>query len=305
MLPVLLAGCAEPLPEGRGVSGSVVVDGSSTLTPLVQAGVAEFTAEVEPGVSVDLTTSGTGAGVQRLCAGEADLAMASRGMTEEEVAACTASGVESVEIPVGLDAISLVVPRRNDYVDCLSTGELARIWSTPGTGEPVRSWAEVREGLPDITLALFEPGASSGTSDYFDEVVLEGAEPRTDVATSEDDDVIAQGVATNPGGFGYVPLTYAEQRSETLRTVAVDAGDGCVEPTVGAAADGSYAPLTRPLYLYVAADAYRQRPAVAAFVDYLVERAAPLAEQVAGVPGGQADAATARQRLAGLQEQAP
>jgi hypothetical protein len=134
----VLAGCSAEQPPSQGVSGTVRVDGSSTLTPLVRAAVDELVAEVEPGVTVVLTTSGTSAGIERLCAADADVAMASRPMTDDERAACEASGVQAVPVPLGTDAVSVVVPRRNDYVGCLSTDELARIFGAAGTGRRTR-----------------------------------------------------------------------------------------------------------------------------------------------------------------------
>lgn len=294
---VTLAACSDGLPAGRGVSGTVVVDGSSTATPLVAAGIEEFVADVEPGVSVELTTSGTGEGVARLCAAETDIAMASRELTDDEAASCEAEGVDPVAVPIAVDAITVVVPRRNDYVDCLSLAEVQEVFAS--TGEAA-TWAEVREGWPATTLVPFAPGPASGTADVLDERVLDGEGLRTDAATSEDDEVLVQGVAASPGGVGIVPLGYALAAGDQVRPVAVDAGSGCVEPSVGTVSDGGYAPLSRPVFVYVAAGAYEQRPEVAAFVDYLAGRADELAEQVGGVPPVAEDQQAAIDLLDGL-----
>lgn len=290
-----LAACSDGLPESQGLTGEVVVDGSSTVTPLVAAGVAEFTTDVEPGVTVDLTTSGTGEGLARLCAGGADVAMASREMTDEEAVACRDGGVEPLELAVGADAVTLVVPRRNDYVDCLTTAELAAVWSG---ADGLTTWADVRPEWPATTLALFAPGAASGTADVFTDELLDGAEIRPDAARSEDDEVIVQGVAASPGGFGVVPLGYAVAAEDSLRTIAVDSGAGCIDPTVDTVTDGSYAPLSRPVFVYVAADAYRERQAVMAFVDHLLARVDALAAQVDGVPPAPDALRAARETLA-------
>ena len=292
-----LAACSEGLPDGRGVSGTVVVDGSSTATPLVAAGIEEFVAEVEPGVSVELTTSGTGEGLARLCAAETDVAMASRELTPDEAAACEAEGVDPVAVPIAVDAITVVVPRRNDYVDCLSLDEVRDVFSS---ADAAATWADVRDGWPATTIVPFAPGAASGTADVFTDRVLDGAGLRADTATSEDDEVIVQGVAASPGGVGVVPLGYALGAEEQVRPVAVDSGAGCVEPSAGTVTDGSYEPLSRPVLVYVAAGAYEQRPEVTAFVDYLAGRADELAEQVGGVPPAESDQQAAVELLAGL-----
>jgi len=275
------AACTSDLPESEGLSGTVVVDGSSTLTPLLRAVADELVVDVEPGVTVDLTTSGTGAGIERLCAGVVDVAMASRPITVEEEAGCAEAGVEPVEVPVGLDAVSVVVPRRNDYVDCLTVAELASLWGA--TGPAPATWQDVREDWPSTALALFSPGPSSATTTSLAEVVLDGSPQRLDVATSEDDEVVVQGVAASPGGLGYVPLGYALGGEEDVRVVAVDAGDGCVEPSAGTATDGSY-PMSRPLQVYVSRQAYTDRAAVVALVRVLVARGPRAAEEARGVP---------------------
>lgn len=274
-----LVGCSPVEPESEGLSGTVVVDGSSTVTPLVRAVSDELVDRVEPGVTVELKTSGTTAGLARLCAAEADVAMASRAITDEELAACEAAGVEAVEVPVGQDAVTVVVPRRNDYVGCLTTDELARLWG----GTDVLTWQDLREAWPATALVLFAPGEGSGTAATFGADVLDGAAPRADVATSEDDEVLVQGVARSPGGLGYVPLGYARAAEDQVRAVALDAGDGCVEPDAGTVSDRTY-PLSRTLQVYVSVQAYADEPAVAALVDLLVMREADAAEEVLVVP---------------------
>lgn len=278
---VTLAACAPDLPASQGLSGTVVVDGSSTLTPLLRAVADELVTDVEPGVTVDIATSGTGAGIQRLCAGTVHVAMAARSITAQERAGCADAGVEPVEVPVGLDAVSVVVPRRNDYVRCLTVAELASLWGA--TGPAPATWQDVREDWPPTALSLFSPGPTSGTATSFVDVVLDGSPQRLDVATSEDDEVIVQGVAASPGGLGYVPLGHALGGGDEVRVVAVDAGDGCVEPAAGTATDGSY-PMSGGLQVYVSRQAYTDHAAVAALVGLLVARASSAAEQVRGVP---------------------
>lgn len=279
-----LVACSDDMPASEGLSGTVTVDGSSTVTPLLRAVADELVAEVEPGITVELTTSGTSAGLRRLCDGRADVAMASREITAEELTACAEAGVEAVEVPVGLDAVSVVVPARNDYVDCLGTEELARVFgAAETTTSPVTTWQDLRPGWPGTVLVLFGPGAGSGTADSFSQVVLDGGPQRGGLATSEDDSVLVQGVAASPGGLGYVPMGYALDAADAVRAVPVDAGDGCVGPTPETAADGTY-PLTRPVMVYVSARSYADDAAVAALVDHLVRRGADLAEDAGVVP---------------------
>lgn len=295
LLALTVTACSTELPESRGVSGTVVVDGSSTLTPLVAAGVEELVTQVEPGLDVELATSGTTTGLARLCDGTADVAMASREMTDDEVGVCTAAGIDAVAVPVGLDAISLVVPDRNDYVSCLTTAEAASLLAGAGEAAPL-IWSDVRPEWPGTTLALFAPGPASGTADVVADRLLDGSVLRSDVATSEDDDAIVQGVASSPGGLGVVPLTYALAAADQVRAVGLDDGEGCVVPTAETAADGSY-PLSRELFVYVSRDEYADRASVAALVDYLVARATPLAEQVGGVPGGRQQQSAAEEAI--------
>ncbi|MFC5381008.1 PstS family phosphate ABC transporter substrate-binding protein [Aquipuribacter nitratireducens] len=300
-----LAACADDLPATQGLTGDVAVAGSSSLTPLVRAGVAEYTTEVEPGVQVRLATTGTGAGVARLCAGEVDVAMTSRPLTGEERAACEAAGVTPERLVLANDAVVVVVPSRNEAVRCLTSAELRRLWSADGggTGQPARTWQDVRDDLPATTLVPFAPGPASGTGDVFVEAVLEGAPQREDAARSEDDAVIVDGVAASPGGVGYVPLAYAAG-SDDVRAVALDTGAGCVAPDAGAVADGTY-PLARELAVVVDGSTWREERVVRGLVEHLVRRADDLARQVGDVPRSPAQRTAALAPLQGRDATGP
>ena len=262
------------------VSGTVKADGSSTVAPLTTA-AAEFFQEEQSGVQVTVGTSGTGGGFEKFCAGETDISDASRPIKEEEAAICQEKGIEYVEIPVANDALTVVVSKDNDWVDCLTTEQLKKIWEP---GSKVNSWKQVDPSFPDEKLELFGPGTDSGTFDYFtDEINGEEGASREDYQPSEDDNVIASGVGGSKGGLGYFGLSYFEENQGTLNAVQVDGGSGCVAPSVETAQDGSYTPLSRPLYIYPKMAAL-QRPEVLAFVEYYVQNAEQIAQEAGFVP---------------------
>jgi phosphate transport system substrate-binding protein len=269
------AGASEEL------SGTVKVDGSSTVAPLTTA-AAEFFREEQSGVQVTVGTSGTGGGFEKFCAGETDISDASRPIdTEEEVPVCEENGVEYAEIPVANDALTVVVNPQNDWADCLTTDQLKKIWEP---GSKVSSWKDVDPSFPDQKLELFGPGTDSGTFDYFTDVINgeEGAS-REDYQPSEDDNVIVQGVAGSEGGLGYFGYTYFEENADQLKAVKIDSGNGCVEPSSETARDGSYAPLSRPLFIYPS-KASLDKPEVKAFLDFYLENDAEIAEAAQYIP---------------------
>jgi phosphate transport system substrate-binding protein len=265
---------------GTQLSGSVKIDGSSTVAPLSTA-AAEFFAEEQSGVRVTVGTSGTGGGFEKFCNGETDISDASRPIKEEEVAACEKKAIEYVEIPVANDALTVVVSKDNDFVDCLTTDQLKKIWEP---GSKVNSWKDVDAKFPDEKLALFGPGTDSGTFDYFTDAINgeEGAS-RTDYSPSEDDNVIVQGVAGSTGGLGYFGYTYYEENTDKLKALEVDSGNGCVGPSAKTAQDGSYTPLARPLFIYPSKSA-AAKPHVKGFLDFYMENDADIAEQAQFIP---------------------
>ena len=263
------------------VSGSVKVDGSSTVAPLTTA-AAEFFKEEQPGVNVTVGTSGTGGGFEKFCAGETDISDASRPIDDaDEVPICEEAGVEYGEIPVANDALTVVVSAENDWVDCLTTEQLKAIWEP---GSKVDSWKDVDPSYPDEKLELFGPGTDSGTFDYFTDVINgeEGAS-REDYSPSEDDNVIVQGVSGSSGGLGYFGYTYYEENSDTLKALEIDSGDGCVAPSAETAQDGTYTPLSRPLFIYPS-KAATEKPEVKAFLEFYLENDAQIAEAAQYIP---------------------
>jgi phosphate transport system substrate-binding protein len=269
--------------SGAQLSGRIQVDGSSTVGPLVQTAAQRFRQE-QPDVDVTVGISGTGGGFERFCAGETDISDASRPINEDEEApVCKKNGVGYTEIQVATDALTVVVNSENDWVDCLTVDQLKKMWEPKAEGN-VTSWADIDPSFPDEELLLAGPGTDSGTFDYFtDEIVGEEGASRSDYQPSENDNVTVQAVTGERGGLGYFGFSYYEQNQETLKAVAVDSGNGCVEPSIQTAQSGDYRPLSRPLFIYVKNEAM-QRPEVAGFVDYIVGNAQTIAEEALFVP---------------------
>jgi phosphate transport system substrate-binding protein len=271
---------------GQELSGSIKIDGSSTVAPFAQAAQENFQAE-NPGVKITVGTSGTGGGFEKFCAGETDISNASRPIKDdEEVPVCEKAGVEFKEVQVANDGIA-VVTNPDLKVDCLTTDQLKKLWNQ---GSKVKSLSEIDPKLPDTALTLFGPGTDSGTFDFFtDEINGEEGVSREDYQPSEDDNVLVQGVSGEPGGLGYFGHSYYEQNQDKLNLVKVDGGDGCVEPTTETIQTGEYKPLGRPLYMYPSNKAL-QRPEVKAFMDYIIENYQPIAEASQIVPMSQEQA---------------
>jgi phosphate transport system substrate-binding protein len=266
--------------NGETLSGRVVADGSSTVGPFTTRAAERFRGE-EPDVQVTVGVSGTGGGFERFCAGETDLSNASRPIKAEEAAVCAREGVDYVEFHVANDALTVVVSKENDWVSCLTVDQLERIWRP---GSQVERWNQVDPAFPAQELQLFGPGTDSGTFDYFTDAVNgeEGAS-RSDYTASENDNVIVRGVAGSPGGLGYLGFSYYEENAGELKALEVDGGDGCVAPGAESVQDSTYEPLARPLFVYVKQVSLEQ-PHVRAFVRYVLENAAPIAEEARFVP---------------------
>jgi phosphate transport system substrate-binding protein len=298
VLAVGAAGCgredddadAAQAPETSGdtaaeeqLSGNVEIDGSSTVGPLTTAAAEAFRGE-QPDVEVTVGVSGTGGGFERFCAGETDISNASRPIDEEEeVPLCTDAGVEYTEFQVGVDALTVVVNPENDWATCLTVDQLKKIWEPAAEGK-VTNWNQVDPSFPDQALALAGAGTDSGTFDYFTDVIVgeEGAS-RSDYTASEDDNVTVQAVEGDPGGLGYFGFSYFEENQESLKALEVDGGEGCVAPSVDSARDGSYAPLSRPLFIYVKNESLEQ-PGVHAFVEFFLTNSIQLAEEALFIP---------------------
>ncbi len=265
---------------GEKLSGTIRIDGSSTVGPLSEAAAEAFQGQ-QAGVRVTVGTSGTGGGFEKFCAGETDISDASRPIEDDEKQACAAKNITYEEFQVANDGISVVVNKDNDWADCLTVAQLKKIWDK---GSKISNWNQVDPEFPDQKLELFGPGTDSGTFDFFTGAINgEEGQSRSDYNATEDDNVTVQGVEGSKGGIGYFGLSYFEQNKDQLKVVKVDAGGGCIEPTSATVQSNDYKPLSRPLFIYVKASSLK-KPAVTKFVEYYLESTATLTEQALFVP---------------------
>lgn len=281
--------------SGAGLSGPVVADGSSTVAPLAEAAADQFRS-VEPGVNVTVATSGTGGGFKTFCAGETDISDASRPIKDEEAQTCADAGIEYTEIVIANDGLSVIINPENDWADDLTVEQLNKIWAPESEGV-VTNWNQVDPSFPDVPLALFGAGTDSGTFDYFTAAINgeEGA-IRADYSPSEDDNITVQGVGGDKGAIGFLGLSYVEENADVIKAASIEG----VYPSVESVQDGSYTPLGRPLFIYVANASYTDKPQVKAFVDFFVANAVSIAEAALFVPLTDAEIATATDELASL-----
>jgi phosphate transport system substrate-binding protein len=283
VLGLVSAGCGGDDDEGGngGANGTITIDGSSTVGPFATRAAEDFRQE-NSSVDVTVGISGTGGGFERFCAGETDISDASRPIDEDEAAMCEENGVEYIELRVATDALTNIVNSANDWATCLTVDQLKTIW---GPGSDVSNWNQVDPSFPDQALKLYGPGTDSGTFDYFTDVINgeEGAS-RTDFSASEDDNVIVQGVSGDEGGLGYLGFSYYEENQDTLKALEVDGGQGCVAPTVEAAQDDTYTPLSRPLFMYVKTSALGDNEALPEFLNFTLDNAQTIAEESRVVP---------------------
>ena len=264
---------------GGDASGSIAIDGSSTVQPFAEA-AAELFAEENPDVSINVGAAGTGGGFEKFCAGETDISDASREIESDEEKACEKGGVQFNAVQIANDGIA-VVTNKALAVDCLTTDELKQIWNK---GSKVKSLADVKPDLPDTQLSLYGPGTDSGTFDFFTDVINgEEGVTREDYEPSEDDNQLVTGVEGDDGGLGYFGFSYYEGAQDQLNLVGVDSGGGCVKPSTETIQDGSYKPLSRPLFMYPSSKGIA-RPEVKAFLDFVVANQKDIAEASKIVP---------------------
>ena len=260
--------------------GTVSIDGSSTVFPISEAVAEEFLA-VQPRVRVTVGVSGTGGGFKKFLAGEIDINDASRPIKMKEVKQASASGIGFIELPIAYDGLSVVVNTKNDWVDHLTITELNKIWQP---GSSVTRWSDVRDGWPETEIQLYGPGTDSGTFDYFTETINgKSGASRPDYTANEDDNALVRGISGDEGSLGYFGYAYYAANKDKLRVVAIDGGKGPVAPTEITINNGTYAPLSRPVFIYVRPDAL-DRKEVRAFVDFYIESAPMLATEVGYIP---------------------
>ena len=270
-----------------GLSGSISIDGSSTVFPITEAVAEEFRFRA-PKVRVTVGVSGTGGGFKRFCAGGTDVNNASREITESELETCDKNNVEFLEIPIAFDGIAVVTDNKNDFVDFLKVEELRDIWQP---GSKIDRWNQVRPEWPDERIVLFGPDTDSGTFDYFTEMIV-GAEnaSRSDYTASTDDNVLVRGVAGERGSLGYFGFAFYAENQDDLKLIAVDPGDGSpVAPSEETINSGVYRPLSRPLFLYVNTASLEESPALAEFLRFYLIDGPELVPEVGYVPLPAAD----------------
>ena len=294
VVPLTVAACGDDSGSGAGnLSGTIKIDGSSTVGPLSEA-AAELFREENPDVRITVGVSGTGGGFEKFCAGETDVSDASRPIEPDEEKACADKGITYDEVQVANDGIAVVVNPDNDWATCLTTAELKTIWDK---GSKVNNWNQVKSSYPDQSMKLFGAGTDSGTFDYFTEQINgEEGRSRSDYSPSEDDNVTVQGVSGDKGNLGYFGLSYALANEGKVKPVQVDSGDGCVEPTEETVQNGTYKPLSRPLLIYPSKKA-SQRDEVKAFLKYYVDNYDQIAKQAQFVPLTTEQADEAKQKV--------
>ena len=267
---------------GGGLSGTIRIDGSSTVAPLTEAIAEGFQAE-NPDVRVTVGTSGTGGGFEKFCAGETDISDASREIEPEEVALCKKNGVVNEDVRVATDALTVVVNSENP-VNCLTVDQLKAVW---GPDSKLSNWDQIPGLKEDFSeeLALFGPGTDSGTFDYFTESIngAEGASRKDYNNVGENDNATVTGVQGSPGGMGYFGYSYYAENQDTLKALEIDGGEGCVAPSVETAQNETYVPLSRPLFIYPSDEALK-KPEVKAFVKYYLDNVDSAAEAVGFIP---------------------
>ncbi|MEZ4397909.1 MAG: PstS family phosphate ABC transporter substrate-binding protein [Candidatus Krumholzibacteriia bacterium] len=277
-LGLLLSGASkqQDASEASGLSGVVRVDGSSTVFPITEAVGEEFQMKHRD-VRVTVGISGTGGGFKKFTVGETDINDASRPIKEKEATLAASNSIDYIELPVAFDGLSVMVNPANTWVDHLSIEELHKIWQP---GSTVKTWKDVRPEWPDRPLVLYGPDVDSGTFDYFTEVVNGASQvSRSDYTASADDNVLVTGIAGDANALGYFGFAYYEENQDKLKLVPIDGGAGPVAPSRETINNGTYAPLSRPLFIYVSTKAV-QRPEVQAFVQFYMDNAAQLSAEV-------------------------
>jgi phosphate transport system substrate-binding protein len=269
-------------PSTTVAAATITIDGSSTVYPITEA-VAEEYRTSNSEVKVTVGVSGTGGGFKKFSRGETDINDASRPIKEQEAATCKENNVEYVELTIAFDGLAVLVNRENTWVKDITVEELKKIWEPAAQGK-VTKWNQIRKEWPAEEFHLYGPGVASGTYDYFTEVIVgKSGESRGDFTASEDDNVLVQGIEGDKNALGFFGLAYYEENKDRLQLVGVDGGKGIVSPTAETVRNGSYAPLSRPIFIYVS-KAAAKRAEVKAFVEFYIDNAPQLVQDVGYIP---------------------
>jgi phosphate transport system substrate-binding protein len=280
MLGIFAAAGALITGVSMAASGGIVkIDGSSTVFPITEAVAEDFQNAKRGAVRVTVGISGTGGGFKKFCRGEIDIVNASRPILEKEMADCKAAAVQYVEMPVAFDALTVVVNPKNNWSNVVTVAELKKMWE-PAAQAKVTHWNQVNPAWPDEPIKLYGAGADSGTFDYFTEAIVGKAKSsRGDFTASEDDNVLVQGVASDKNGLGFFGFAYYVENQKKLKAVAIDAGKGPVIPSAKTVEDGTYQPLSRPIFIYVNVKS-AEKPEVREFVEFYMKNAVALVKEV-------------------------
>jgi phosphate transport system substrate-binding protein len=264
--------------QESGLTGEVRIDGSSTVYPITEAVAEEFRIS-QPNVRVTIGVSGTGGGFKKFCRGESDINDASRPIKDSEAQGCQEENVNYIALKIAYDGLAVVINKENTWVDYFTVEELKKIWAPEAQGK-ITKWSQIRSTWPDTEFKLYGPGVASGTYDYFTEAVVgKSGSSRGDFTASEDDNVLVQGIAGDKNAIGFFGMAYYEENMEILKLAPVDNGKGAVSPTKETVMDGTYSPLSRPVFIYVSQGAL-QRPEVSAFVRFYLQHAASIVTDV-------------------------
>lgn len=262
---------------------TIKIDGSSSVFPVTEAVAEEFQSAQKGAVRVTVGISGTGGGFKKFCRGETDISNASRPILTEEMKVCGDNKVEYVELPVAFDALTVAVSPKNTFLECVTVADLKTIWGPESQGK-ITNWNQVRKEWPNEKINLYGAGSDSGTFDYFTEAVNGKAKAsRGDYTASEDDNVLVQGIANDHFSLGYIPYAYYAGHTDTLKAVGIDNGKGCIKPSPENAQNGSYNPLSRPLFIYINAKA-AERPEIKDFIKFYLTEGGKLANEVHYLP---------------------
>jgi len=261
----------------------IKIDGSSTVYPITEAVAEEFQKMKKGSIKVTVGISGTGGGFKKFSRGETDISNASRPIVKKEIDACKEKGIEFIELPIAYDGLAVMVNPKNNWVTSMTVAELKKIWEPAAEGK-ILKWNQVNPAWPDVPLKLYGPGVDSGTFDYFTEAIVgKSRSSRGDFTASEDDNVLVQGIASDRGGLGFFGYAYYAENPDKLKLVAIDGGRGPVLPSEKTVMDGTYTPLSRPIFIYVNKKS-ADKPEVREFVEFYLKHAPKLIKQVKYIP---------------------
>lgn len=268
--------------DSEALTGTIKVDGSSTVFPVTEA-VAEEFRNVQPKVHVTIGVSGTGGGFKKFSRGETNISNASRPIKDKEIAACAENNITYLELEVAYDGLAVLVNPENTWVDHFTPEELKKIWEPAAQGK-IMKWNQIRPEWPNEEIHLYGPGVASGTYDYFTEAIVgESGSSRGDFTASEDDHVLVQGIAGDKYALGFFGLAYYAENKDKLKLIGVDNGTEVIKPSLETVRNGTYTPLSRPLFIYVNSTSVKS-PEVIAFVEYYIDNAAELSQDVGYIP---------------------